>query len=167
MANLLSKALESPWPQSWSNWLRMNHGMHYCAVIRNWHATISELLWNTLGIPSYIRRSPPSMRRNRPCAFTSIRCLGWSWRDAGNDVVRASEVGQSRADDALILERAVKDRRTLVTIDNHFGDWVILPLSEHLGVIRVNVHPTSTKTLPSFCSRCWPIIRKTTFATSW
>ena len=65
-------------------------------------------------------------------------------RDAGHDVVRASETGQARADDALILERAVQDERTLVTLDGHFGDWAVLPLSEHFGVIRVKAHPTST-----------------------
>jgi predicted nuclease of predicted toxin-antitoxin system len=55
-------------------------------------------------------------------------------REAGHDVVRASETGQARADDALILERAVQEQRTLVTLDGHFGDWVVLPLSEHCGV---------------------------------
>lgn len=65
-------------------------------------------------------------------------------RDAGHDVVRAEETGQARADDALILKRAVQEERTLVTIDRHFGDWVVLPLSEHYGVIRVEAHPTST-----------------------
>jgi predicted nuclease of predicted toxin-antitoxin system len=65
-------------------------------------------------------------------------------RDAGHDVVRAKETGQARADDALILQRAVQEERTLVTIDHHFGDWVVLPLSEHYGVIRVEAHPTST-----------------------
>jgi predicted nuclease of predicted toxin-antitoxin system len=52
---------------------------------------------------------------------------------------------KARADDAEILERAVLEQRTLVTIDPHFGDWVVLPLSEHFGVIRVKAHPTSTE----------------------
>lgn len=65
-------------------------------------------------------------------------------RNAGYDVVRAAETGQDRADDALILQRAVQEGRMLVTIDRHFGDWVVLPLSEHHGVIRVEAHPTST-----------------------
>jgi predicted nuclease of predicted toxin-antitoxin system len=64
---------------------------------------------------------------------------------AGHDVVRASEAGQARADDDLILQRAVQDERTLVTLDGHFGDWVVLPLSEHFGVVRVKVHPTLTE----------------------
>jgi predicted nuclease of predicted toxin-antitoxin system len=54
-------------------------------------------------------------------------------RDAAHDVVRASETGQARADDALILERAVQEQRTLITLDGHFG------------VIRVKTHPTSTE----------------------
>ena len=66
-------------------------------------------------------------------------------RSAGHDVVRASEIGQARADDALILERAVREERILVTLDEHFGDWVVLPLSEHFGVIRVKAHPPSTE----------------------
>jgi len=65
--------------------------------------------------------------------------------DAGHDVIRASQVGQERADDSLILQRAGLERRILVTIDGHFGDWVVLPLSEHFGVIRVKTHPTSTE----------------------
>jgi predicted nuclease of predicted toxin-antitoxin system len=66
-------------------------------------------------------------------------------RDGGHDVIRASEVGHARADDAMVLERAVQEERILVTIDGHFGDWVVLPLSEHFGVIRVKAHPTSTE----------------------
>jgi predicted nuclease of predicted toxin-antitoxin system len=66
---------------------------------------------------------------------------------AGHDVVRASEVGQARADDSMILERAVVEKRTLITLDQHFGDWAVLPLSRHFGVIRVKVHPTSTKSI--------------------
>jgi predicted nuclease of predicted toxin-antitoxin system len=67
--------------------------------------------------------------------------------DAGHDVIRASETGQARADDALILERAMQEKRTLITLDGHFGDWVVLPLSEHFGVIRVKTHPTSTENI--------------------
>jgi predicted nuclease of predicted toxin-antitoxin system len=65
--------------------------------------------------------------------------------EAGYDVIRASEVGQGRADDALILERAVREERILVTLDGHFGDWVVLPLSKHFGVIRLKVNPTTTE----------------------
>jgi predicted nuclease of predicted toxin-antitoxin system len=66
-------------------------------------------------------------------------------RSHGHEVVRLSEIGHGRADDADVLARAVRDERTLVTIDGHFGDWVVLPLSEHFGVIRVKAHPTTTE----------------------
>ena len=64
-------------------------------------------------------------------------------REEGCDVLRASETQQNRADDQQILRRAVTENRILVTLDEHFGDWVILPLSQHPGVIRVKVHPTT------------------------
>ena len=51
-------------------------------------------------------------------------------RDEGHDVLRATEVGQARADDNQILQKAISENRVLITLDEHFGDWVILPLSE-------------------------------------
>jgi len=66
-------------------------------------------------------------------------------RNEGHDVVRASEVGQARADDNEILEKAIAENRILVTLDEHFGDWVILPLSKHPGVIRLKMDPTTSK----------------------
>lgn len=65
-------------------------------------------------------------------------------RALGHDVRRAVEVGLERADDAVILAQAIAEQRVLVTLDGHFGDWAILPLREHPGVIRIKVHPTST-----------------------
>jgi predicted nuclease of predicted toxin-antitoxin system len=62
-------------------------------------------------------------------------------RGQGHDVLRATDVDQARADDALILDRAAREQRILVTLDQHFGDWVVLPLAEHCGVIRVKAHP--------------------------
>jgi predicted nuclease of predicted toxin-antitoxin system len=65
-------------------------------------------------------------------------------RDEGHDVLRATEVGQARADDHQILQKAISENRVLVTLDEHFGDWVILPLSEHSGVIRLKINPTTS-----------------------
>ena len=65
-------------------------------------------------------------------------------REQGHDVLRASETGQNRADDLQILEKAVSENRILITLDEHFGDWVVLPLSRHPGVIRLKVTPTTT-----------------------
>lgn len=65
-------------------------------------------------------------------------------REQGHDVLRASEIGQNRADDLQILEKAISENRILITLDEHFGDWVVLPLSRHPGVIRLKVTPTTT-----------------------
>ena len=66
-------------------------------------------------------------------------------REEGYDVVRASETGQARADDREILKKAVQNERILVTLDEHFGNWVILPLSKHPGVIRLKINPATAK----------------------
>lgn len=65
-------------------------------------------------------------------------------REQGYDVLRASETGQARADDYQILEKAISENRILITLDEHFGDWVVLPLSSHPGVIRIKVNPTTS-----------------------
>ena len=65
-------------------------------------------------------------------------------RGEGHDVVRASEVGHARADDAEILSRAIADGRILVTLDEHFGNWAVLPLKEHSGVIRLKINPATS-----------------------
>ncbi len=65
-------------------------------------------------------------------------------RNEGYDILRASETGSARADDQQILQKAISENRILITLDEHFGDWVILPLSQHPGVIRVKVDPTTS-----------------------
>jgi predicted nuclease of predicted toxin-antitoxin system len=61
-------------------------------------------------------------------------------RGEGYDVVRAAEVGQHRADDSQILHRAISDGRIFITLDEHFGNWAVMPLREHLGVVLLKVH---------------------------
>jgi predicted nuclease of predicted toxin-antitoxin system len=68
-------------------------------------------------------------------------------RNEGYDVVRASETGHARADDQQILQKAISENRILITLDEHFGDWVILPLSRHPDVIRIKVRPTTTENI--------------------
>jgi predicted nuclease of predicted toxin-antitoxin system len=70
-----------------------------------------------------------------------------SLRDSGHDVVRASESGLARASDGEILDYAIRDNRILVTLDEHFGDWTVLPLKSHPGVIRLKIHPPVTPLL--------------------
>ena len=69
------------------------------------------------------------------------RDVAQSLREQGLDVLRALETGQDRADDEEILDKAISQDHILVTLDEHFGDWVILPLSRHPGVIRLKVNP--------------------------
>ena len=70
--------------------------------------------------------------------------LGTLLCECGHEVTRASEIGQARADDAIILDRACSAGQTLITLDKDFGDWVVLPLDRHSGVIRVKIHPPLT-----------------------
>jgi predicted nuclease of predicted toxin-antitoxin system len=65
--------------------------------------------------------------------------------EQGYDVLRAYETHQDRADDQQILQKAIVENRILITLDEHFGDWVILPLSRHSGVIRIKVYPTTSE----------------------
>ena len=44
----------------------------------------------------------------------------------------------------LILQRAGSDRRILISLDEHFGNWVVLPINEHFGVIRLIINPTTS-----------------------
>ena len=60
---------------------------------------------------------------------------------AGFDVLSVSQLGMARADDAEILQTAIKEKRILITLDEHFGDWGVLPLKQHYGVIRIKVKP--------------------------
>ena len=57
--------------------------------------------------------------------------VGRALRNEGYDVIRASEVGQSRADDSQILQKAVAEKRTLVTLDDDFGGirWLQLTMT--------------------------------------
>lgn len=65
-------------------------------------------------------------------------------RERGYDGLRASETGDARADDQEILQKAISENRILITLDEHFGDWVILPLSKHPGVIRLRTDPATS-----------------------
>lgn len=69
-------------------------------------------------------------------------------REQGYEVIRALETGQARADDQEILEKAISQDRILITLDEHFGDWVVLPLNQHPGVIRLKVNPATSEKVP-------------------
>ncbi len=69
--------------------------------------------------------------------------------EAGYDVVRVSEIGLARAEDDVILERAIESSRVLITLDEHFGDWAVLPLKKHPGVLRIKANPATTTNILS------------------
>ena len=68
---------------------------------------------------------------------TVLRQHGW-------DVVRVSELDLSTAADDQVLESASCHDRVLITLDEHFGDWAVLPLDSHPGVIRVKTNPATS-----------------------
>ncbi len=68
-------------------------------------------------------------------------------RQEGYNVIRASEIGQARADDSDIINMAISQNRILITLDEHFGDWAVLPINKHPGVVRVKVHPTTSMSI--------------------
>lgn len=65
-------------------------------------------------------------------------------RASGYDVECTSEKGMARSDDLEILKYCTNNQRTLVTLDEHFGDWTIIKLTEHAGVIRLKFNPGSS-----------------------
>ncbi len=75
--------------------------------------------------------------------------LAKTLRDHGHDVIRASEIGLERADDAVILDVACREGRVLLTLDGHFGNWAVLPLNRHPGVVRLKVHPPTVSAIES------------------
>ena len=73
------------------------------------------------------------------------RLLREKLRELGYEVLAVSEIGMATADDAEIMEWATTNNRTVITLNDHFGDWAVLPLSRHPGVIRLKVNPTTTE----------------------
>ncbi len=64
--------------------------------------------------------------------------------DAGFDAEGVALLGLARATDDEILSVAIERGDVLVTLDEHFGDWAVLPLERHPGVIRVKANPATT-----------------------
>jgi predicted nuclease of predicted toxin-antitoxin system len=75
--------------------------------------------------------------------------LAENLRSHGHEVIRASEIGHSRADDAEIIAYAIQENLILITLDEHFGNWSVLPLDRHPGVIRLKIHPPIVSVLSS------------------
>ena len=78
------------------------------------------------------------------CAGPVIRAL----RDAGHDVVAIAEVARG-ATDEQVLERALKEKRVLITEDRDFGELVYARGRSSAGVILVRFHSRARQAKPA------------------
>lgn len=62
-------------------------------------------------------------------------------RSNGHSVLRAYDLGLSRAEDAMMLARAVAEKCVLITRDKDFGALTFVFRSESLGVVLLRVLP--------------------------
>jgi predicted nuclease of predicted toxin-antitoxin system len=65
-------------------------------------------------------------------------------REQGHDTIAARDLGRDPGDQAL-LERAVAEKRILVTIDTDFGELVFRKGEEHTGLIRLPDVPAAQR----------------------
>jgi predicted nuclease of predicted toxin-antitoxin system len=78
------------------------------------------------------------------CAGPVIRAL----REAGHDVVAISEVAAGAADDE-VLERALNEKRVLITEDRDFGELVYVRGRSSTGVILVRFPSSARRSKPA------------------
>jgi|SRR5258706_15625911 len=78
------------------------------------------------------------------CAGPVIRAL----RDAGHDVVAIAEVARG-ATDEQVLERALNEKRVLVTEDRDYGELVFARGRSSAGVILVRFHSRARQAKPA------------------
>lgn len=78
------------------------------------------------------------------CDFSVVRTL----RAADHDVVAVAEVALG-APDELVIERALSNKRILLTEDKDFGQLVFASAMVSPGVVFIRYPATARKTLPS------------------
>jgi predicted nuclease of predicted toxin-antitoxin system len=78
------------------------------------------------------------------CAGPVIRAL----REAGHDVVAIAEVAPG-ATDERVLERALNEKRVLITEDRDFGELVYARGRSSAGVILVRFHGSLRRAKPA------------------
>src|SRR6202171_6846323 len=78
------------------------------------------------------------------CAGPVLRAL----REAGHDVVAIAEVARG-ANDEQVLERALNEKRVLITEDRDFGELVYARGRSSAGVILVRFGSRARKTKPA------------------
>ncbi len=78
------------------------------------------------------------------CAGPVIRAL----REAGHDVAAIGEVAKGAADEQ-VLERALNEKRILITEDRDFGELVYARGRSSAGVILVRFHTRARRAKPA------------------
>ena len=78
------------------------------------------------------------------CAGPVIRAL----REAGHDVVAISEVAKG-ATDEQVLERALNEKRVLITEDRDFGELVYARGRSSAGVVLLRFHSRARRAKPA------------------
>lgn len=78
------------------------------------------------------------------CAGPVIRVL----REAGHDVVAIAEVAKGATDEE-VLERALNEKRVLITEDRDFGELVYARGRSSAGVILVRFHSHARSAKPA------------------
>lgn len=80
--------------------------------------------------------------------FLVDECVGLGvveWlRQQGYDAISIIEVSRG-APDSIVLDRALKENRILVTMDKDFGDLIFRSSSDHCGVILLRLPNWQTK----------------------
>jgi len=78
-------------------------------------------------------------------------CAGpviFALREAGHDVLAIAEVGKGAADEQ-VMERALSERRVLITEDRDFGELVYARRRGSAGVILVKFHSRARRAKPA------------------
>lgn len=78
------------------------------------------------------------------CAGPVIRAL----REAGHDVVAIAEVARGAADEK-VMQRALNERRILITEDRDFGELVYARGQSSAGVVLVKFHSRARRAKPA------------------
>jgi len=60
---------------------------------------------------------------------------------SGHDVKAIQEYGLPEATDDTIVDLAIKEERTIITFDKHFGDILRYPPQNLFGIILIRIHP--------------------------
>ena len=62
-------------------------------------------------------------------------------RNLGHDVKTAQESDLIKAPDDKVVDLAIKEERTIITFDKHFGDILRYPPQNLFGIILIRIHP--------------------------